>query len=183
MTRNILKTIKKNIKSVPNFPKKGIIFRDITPLLENKKIFKKIVDTIVKIADKKKINKIVAIESRGFIFSAPVAYKKQIPMILVRKPSKLPRSIYKVKYALEYGYDTLEIHKDSIKKKDRVMVIDDLIATGGTAGAAAKLISKSNKNKIEFLFLIELEDLKGVSKLVKMGHGVNSLCKFTEDEM
>ena len=158
------------------------MFRDITTLLNNKKIFQRTIDTIVNIAKKKKVNKIVGIDSRGFIFAAPVAYKCKLPLILVRKQGKLPGQTYKIKYSLEYGFGTLEINRESIKKNEKVMVIDDLIATGGTAIATAKLISKNNIKRIEFFFLIELQDLPGVSKIKKMGHNVTTLCKFKENE-
>jgi len=176
------KEIKKSIRTVPNFPKKGVMFRDITTLLNNKKIFKRTIDKIVNIVKKKKINKIAGIDSRGFIFAAPVAYRSNLPLILVRKQGKLPSQTYKMKYSLEYGFDALEINKESIKKNDKVMVIDDLIATGGTAIASAKLISKNNIKKIEFFFLVELQDLPGVSRIKEMGHNVTTLCKFKENE-
>ena len=158
------------------------MFRDITTVLNNEKIFQKIINNIASIAKKKKINKVVGIDSRGFIFAAPVAYKNKLPLILVRKQGKLPSQTYKIKYALEYGFDTLEINKESIKKTDRIMIIDDLIATGGTAIATAKLIAKTNTKKIEFCFLVELKDLPGVSKIKKMGHNVTALCTFSESE-
>ena len=179
---NISGILKKTIVTIPNFPKKGIMFRDITPILHNKKVFNQTIESISKIAIKNKINKIIGIESRGFIFAAPVAYKNKISLILVRKKNKLPRPTFKSKYSLEYGFDSLEIHKDSIKKNDKVMVVDDLIATGGTAMATAKLISKTNKKRIEFVFITELVELNGVSKLKKIGHNINSFCKFTENE-
>ena len=178
--RNI--EIKSNIRTVPNFPKKGVMFRDITTVLSNEKIFKKIINSIANIAKKKKINKIIGIDSRGFIIAAPIAYKNKLPLILVRKKGKLPGRTYKIKYALEYGFDALEINKESINKTDRVMIIDDLIATGGTAIAAAKLVAKTNTKKIEFCFLVELQDLPGVSKIKKMGHNVTALCTFSESE-
>ena len=182
MKKIISKKIKNSINTVPDFPKKGIMFRDITSLIKNTKVFKTVVDEIVKIAKEKKINKIVGIDSRGFIFAAPIAYKMNIPLILVRKKGKLPSISYKVKYALEYGFDILEINKDSINKTDRIMVIDDLIATGGTALATSKLISKSSSKKINFVFVIELEDLPGVAKIKKLGHTVKTLCSFKEEE-
>ena len=182
MKKIISKKIKNSINTVPDFPKKGIMFRDITSLIRNTTVFKIVIDEIIKVAKEKKINKVVGIDSRGFIFAAPIAYKMKIPLILVRKKGKLPSSSYKVKYALEYDFDILEINKDSINKTDRIMVIDDLIATGGTAVATSKLISKSSSKKIEFVFVIELEDLPGVAKIKKLGHAVTILCSFKEEE-
>ncbi len=182
MKKIISKKIKNSINTVPDFPKKGIMFRDITSLIKNTKVFKIVIDEIIQIAKEKRVNKIVGIDSRGFIFAAPIAYKMKIPLILVRKKGKLPSSSYKVRYALEYGFDVLEINKNSINKNDRVMVIDDLIATGGTAVATSKLISKSSSKKIEFIFVIELEDLPGVAKIKKLGHAVTALCSFKEEE-
>ena len=127
MKKIISKKIKNSINTVPDFPKKGIMFRDITSLIKNTKVFKIVIDEIIQIAKEKRVNKIVGIDSRGFIFAAPIAYKMKIPLILVRKKGKLPSSSYKVRYALEYGFDVLEINKNSINKNDRVMVIDDLI--------------------------------------------------------
>jgi len=179
---NLEKNIKENIETIPNFPKKGVMFRDITSLISNEKIFTKIIDHISLVAKKNNINKIVGIDARGFIFAAPVAYKNKIPLILIRKKGKLPGNAYKAKYALEYDYDEMEIHKNSINKKDSVMIVDDLIATGGTALAAAKLIKKTNSKKIKFMFIIELNDLSGMSKLLKLGHNCLSLSSFRENE-
>ena len=178
----INKTIKKNINSIKDFPKKGIIFRDITSLLNNKKVFSKIINSISIYAKKNGINKIIGVESRGFIFASPVAFKNKIPLVLIRKKGKLPRSVFKARYDLEYGIDELNIHKDSIKKNDRVLVVDDLIATGGTAIACEKLIKKTNIKKINFIFVIELSDLKGSKKIKNLGHNFKSLCSFSEDE-
>ena len=182
MKKNLDNSIKNAIRTIPNFPKKGIMFRDITSLLEKPMVFKRVVDKITRLAKNKKITKIIGIESRGFIFAAPVAAKLGIPLILIRKSGKLPGKVFKIKYNLEYGNDALEINKTSLNKNDNIMVIDDLIATGGTAIASSKLISKINKKRIEYIFLIHLQDLTGLEKIIKLGHNVTSLCKFKEDE-
>ncbi len=176
------KKIKKVIRTVPNFPKKGIMFRDITPLLSNKKIFSLVIDHISVIAKKKKINKIIGIDSRGFIFAAPVAYKNKIPLVLIRKSGKLPGNTFKARYSLEYGNDQMELNKMSINKYDSVMIVDDLIATGGTAKASADLIKKTNSKPIEFIFIIGLSDLLGIQKLTKKGHKCTLLSSFKESE-
>lgn len=178
----IEKKIKQAITTIPDFPKKGIMFRDITSLLTNKKVFSEIINQISLIAKKNKINKIIGIDSRGFIFASAVAYKNQTPLILIRKKDKLPRATYNAKYSLEYGHDEMQIHKDSIKKSDKVMIVDDLIATGGTASASAQLVERTNKKKIEFVFVIGLEDLPGISKIKKSGHNCNLLSIFSENE-
>mgnify|MGYP006093014517 CR=1 FL=1 len=180
--RSLEKNIKKNIKTIPNFPKKGIMFRDITSLISNEKMFTQIIDYISLVAKKNNINKIVGIDARGFIFAAPVAYKNKIPLILIRKKGKLPGNTFKAKYSLEYDYDEMEIHKNSIKKDDNIMIVDDLIATGGTALAAAKLVKKTNSKKINYMFIVELNDLPGMSKLIKLGHQCTFLSSFSENE-
>lgn len=182
MKKNLDNSIKKAIRTIPDFPKSGIMFRDITSLIEKPLLFKKVVNKISGLARKKKITKIIGIESRGFIFAAPVAAKLELPLILIRKSGKLPGKVFKVKYNLEYGNDALEINKTSLNKKDNVMVIDDLIATGGTAIASSKLISKINKKRIEYVFLVHLQDLPGLEKIIKLGHNVTSFCKFREEE-
>ena len=177
---SIDKLIKKNIVTIPNFPKKGIMFRDITSLLSNKYTFQKVINESCKLASDRKISKVVGIDSRGFIFASAIAYKLKLPLILIRKKNKLPGETYSAKYALEYGTDALEIKKNSIEKKDKVMIVDDLIATGGTSLAAASLIKKTNTKKIFFLFLIELIELGGVKKL--KNHDIISLSSYHENE-
>jgi adenine phosphoribosyltransferase len=159
------KLLKKVIKDVPDFPKPGIIFKDITGIFKDKKVFKALINFLHKRYKSKKIDAIVAIESRGFIFGAPLAYKLGVPFIPARKPGKLPRAAYKVEYALEYGKDALEIHKDALKAGQNVLVIDDLLATGGTAGAAAKLVETAGASVAELCFVIELDFLNGREKL------------------
>ena len=155
----------KCIRAIPDFPKKGILFRDITTLLNDKKAFKKAINDLAKKLKGKKIDYIVAAESRGFIFGGALAYKLNCGFVPVRKPGTLPSKTYKYTYALEYGTDTLEIHCDAVKPKSRVLVLDDLLATGGTAVAMAKLTEKLKAKVVGILFLIELAALGGRKKL------------------
>lgn len=161
------KLLKGVIRDVPDFPKKGIIFKDLTPVFQNKKVFKKLIGYFYKKFKNRKIDKIVCVEARGFLIGAPLAYKLGAGLIPVRKPGKLPRETYKVEYELEYGKDALEIHKDAINEGDKILIIDDLLATGGTVSAVAQLVEKS-KGKIEAIaFIVELDFLKGREKLNK----------------
>jgi adenine phosphoribosyltransferase len=171
----IKQEIKERIKIINNFPIKGIKFQDIFSLTDDSVIFKKIINQISKNIKKEAITKIVGIEARGFIFASAASFKCQIPFIPIRKPGKLPGSIAKQKYKLEYGTDQIEIQKGAIKKSDKVLVIDDLIATGGTALASYKLMSKFTSNKICFFFVINLENLGGVDKLVEKNAVVTTL--------
>lgn len=170
--------LKTYIRDVPDFPKKGIIFKDITPLLQNKKSFNQTIDTFYRHYKNKKIDVIVGIESRGFIFGAPLAYKLRCSFVPVRKLGKLPYKTIKHKYALEYGTNTIELHEDSIKKGDRVLIIDDLLATAGTALATTKLVEVLGGNVIELGFLIELSFLKGRKKL--KDYSVFSIINYPE---
>ena len=170
--------LKRYIRSIKNYPKKGILFRDITTLLKNEKAFVNSINQILKIAKKYKIDKIAAIESRGFVFASVISYKLKKPFILLRKKNKLPSKKYSVNFRLEYGTSTIEVHKDSIKKNDSVLIIDDLVATGGTAKASAKLIEKSNGKVVAFIFVINLFDLGGSNDLIKEGYKVDSLMNF-----
>ena len=170
--------LKKYIRSIPDYPKKGILFRDITTLIKNEKAFAATVDLIVERSKKYKIDKIAAIESRGFVFASAVSYILKKPFILLRKKNKLPAETHSVDFKLEYGTATIEVHKDSIDKEDSVLIIDDLIATGGTAEAAAELI-KISKGKISaFIFVINLFDLGGSDNLIKKGYKVENLIDF-----
>ena len=153
--------LKKHIRSIPDYPKKGILFRDITTLVKNAEAFKFTNDKIIEIAKKIKFDKIAAIESRGFIFASTVSYQLQKPFILLRKKNKLPAETHSIDFKLEYGNATIEVHKDSIEKKERILIIDDLIATGGTAEAAAKLVEISGGEVAGFIFVINLFDLPG----------------------
>ena len=171
-----MEDIKKMIRDVPDFPKKGIIFRDITTAIKDAKTMQKIVDLMAQEYADEKIDYFAGIESRGFIFGMPIAYKLGCGFIPIRKPGKLPAETISQEYSLEYGTDKIEIHKDAIKKGDRVLIVDDLLATGGTAAAAAKLVSSTGE-LVGISFLIELEDLKGREKL-PAGVKVSSLVKY-----
>lgn len=159
------KKLKSVIKDVPDFPKQGIIFKDLTPIFKDKKVFKSLVDYLYKRYKNKKLDAVVAIESRGFIIGAPLAYKLRVPFIPARKPGKLPRETYKVTYSLEYGTDGLEIHRDALSNDNRVLIIDDLLATGGTANAVASLVEQAGAKVAEIAFIVELDFLKGREKL------------------
>ena len=170
--------LKDFIRSIPNYPKKGILFRDITTLLKDNDAFKESVNQIVERSKKYKIDKIAAIESRGFVFASAVSYLLEKPFILLRKKNKLPGDTYSVDFKLEYGKATIEVHKDSINEKDSVLIIDDLIATGGTAEAAAKLVEISKGTVACFVFVINLFDLNGSNNLIKKGYKVENLMDF-----
>ena len=170
--------LKKYIRSIPDYPKKGILFRDITTLIKDPKAFKFTNDKIIEIAKKMQFDKVAAIESRGFVFASAVSYFLNKPFILLRKKNKLPGETYSVDFTLEYGDATIEVHKDSISKGEKVLVIDDLIATGGTADAAAKLIGKSGGNVAGFVFVINLFDLPGNNLLKKKGFKTECLIEF-----
>tara|TARA_B100000795_G_scaffold262528_1_gene240562 strand:+ start:150 stop:677 length:528 start_codon:yes stop_codon:yes gene_type:complete len=170
--------LKDFIRSVPNYPKKGILFRDITTLIKNEKAFEESINQIVERSKKYKVDKIAAIESRGFVFASAVSYILKKPFILLRKKNKLPAETHSVDFELEYGTATIEVHKDSIDQNDSVLIIDDLIATGGTAEAAAKLVEMSNGNVAAFVFAINLFDLGGCNNLIKKGYKVENLMDF-----
>lgn len=168
----IANDVRKKIRDVKDFPKPGIIFKDITTALKDAETLKKMVDFLCENFKHEKIDYIVGLESRGFIFGMPVAYNLDAGFIPVRKPNKLPAKTIKESYVLEYGTDSLEIHEDALGKGDRVLIIDDLLATGGTAAAACNLVTKTGADIIACAFVIELNDLKGRDKLPK---GVNIL--------
>ena len=170
--------LKKYIRSIQDYPKKGILFRDITTLIKDKNAFKNCIDQLSKILSNLNYDKIAAIESRGFIFASPLSYNLSKPYILLRKKDKLPAERYSVDFELEYGKATLEIHKDSISPKEKIIIIDDLIATGGTAEAAAKLVEKSGGIVAGFIFVINLFDLGGKKLLEKKGFKSFSLIDF-----
>ena len=170
--------LKKHIRSIPDYPKKGILFRDITTLIKNPEAFKFTNDKIIEIAKKMDFDKVSAIESRGFVFASTVSYILKKPFVLLRKKNKLPAETHSVDFKLEYGEATIEVHKDSIEKNEKILVIDDLIATGGTAEAAAKLINLSKGTVAGFIFVINLFDLQGSDKLIKMGYDVENLINF-----
>jgi adenine phosphoribosyltransferase len=173
-----LEFIESKIVTVPDFPKAGIMFRDITPLLADPKGLKATTAAMAAQIDKKsyKPTIIAGTESRGFIFGVALAEALGLGFVPVRKPGKLPRATYSMSYELEYGSDSLEIHQDAFSKNDRVLIVDDLLATGGTARATAELIEKTQANVCGMIFVIELDGLGGRDKLV--GHDITSLLKF-----
>ena len=170
--------VKDYIRSIPDYPKKGILFRDITTLIKDEKAFKETIDQIIERSKRFKIDKIAAIESRGFVFASAVSYLLNKPFIMLRKKNKLPAETYSTNFELEYGTATIEVHKDSITKNDSVLIIDDLIATGGTAEAAAKLVKISGGNVAGFIFVINLFDLGGCDNLKKENYKVENLIEF-----
>ena len=170
--------LKKYIRSIPDYPKKGILFRDITTLIKDKDAFKECIDQMSKILTKLNFDKIASIESRGFVFASPLCYNLSKSLILMRKKNKLPADKYSQEFELEYGKATLEVHKDSIQPKDKVLIVDDLIATGGTAEAGAKLVEKSGGIVAGFIFVINLFDLGGKKLLEDKGYKSLSLIDF-----
>ena len=164
------------IRDIPDFPKKGILFKDITPLLRDGNSFKNAVDEIVKFFSKKKIDVVACVEARGFLLGAAIAYKLGIGLVPIRKKGKLPYRTRQVTYALEYGEDTLEVHEDAIRPGEKVLVVDDLLATGGTSAAVLELVTSSGGEVVGIVFLIELAALKGRERL--RGHKVHSLLEF-----
>jgi adenine phosphoribosyltransferase len=170
--------LKKHIRSIQDYPKKGILFRDITTLIKNPEAFKYTNDKIIELSKKLDFDKVSAIESRGFIFASTVSYILNKPFILLRKKNKLPAETHSVDFKLEYGEATIEVHKDSISKGEKILIIDDLVATGGTAEAAAKLIEISGGTVAGFIFIINLFDLPGSNLLKKKGYKIESLIEF-----
>jgi len=170
--------LKDHIRSIQDYPKKGILFRDITTLIKNEDAFAKSIDEIVERSKKFKFDKIAAIESRGFVFASAVSYILKKPFILFRKKNKLPAETHSIDFQLEYGTATMEVHRDSIEKNDSILLIDDLIATGGTADAAAKLVKISKGNVAGFIFVINLFDLGGSDDLIKQGYKVENIIEF-----
>lgn len=163
----IAEEVKEKIRNIQDFPKPGILFRDITTALKDQETLKKMVDFLCEAFKEEQIDYIVGLESRGFIFGVPVAYNMNAGFIPIRKPNKLPAETIKESYELEYGTDTLEIHADALKKGDRVLIVDDLLATGGTAAAACNLVTKTGAEIVGCAFIIELNDLEGRNKLPK----------------
>ena len=170
--------LKDFIRSIQDYPKKGILFRDITTLIKDKDAFAEAISQIVERSKKYDFDKIAAIESRGFVFASAVSFILKKPFIMLRKKNKLPAEVHSVDFQLEYGTATIEVHKDSFEKNDNVLIIDDLIATGGTAEAAAKLIKMSDANVAAFIFVINLFDLDGCKKLEDKGFKVENLIEF-----
>ncbi len=172
----MLESLKNTIRDVPDFPKEGIMFKDITTLLQNGKLFKKAVDAMAEKFIDKKIDIVAGIESRGFIFGAAIAYKLGIGFVPIRKKGKLPHKTVSAEYALEYGVDSVEIHEDAVKEGQKVLLVDDLLATGGTISASAELIEKLKGDIVGICLLIELTFLEGIKKLEK--YDVASLIKY-----
>lgn len=170
------KSIKSKIRTVPHWPKEGIMFRDITTLLKDAEGFKETIDLLYNRYKDKKIDKVIGIESRGFIFGAPLAYLLGCGFVPIRKPGKLPAEIESEEYTLEYGKDKIEVHKDAINKGDKILIVDDLIATAGTASAARNLVKKLGGELVECAFIVELVDLRGRDKL--KGENVYSIVEF-----
>ncbi|WP_025566139.1 MULTISPECIES: adenine phosphoribosyltransferase [unclassified Psychromonas] len=178
MSMESLALIKNSIKSIKDYPLPGIVFRDVTSLIENGEAFAATIDLFVERYKTQKIDKIVGTEARGFIFGAPLAAALGAGFIPVRKPNKLPRETIQESYELEYGNDILQIHKDAIKKGEKVLLMDDLLATGGTAEASVKLIERLGGEVIEAAFVISLPDLRGEDKLKAMSVPVFSLIEY-----
>ena len=174
-----MQELKTFIRNIPDFPKKGILFRDITTLIGDKEKFRLVVDKLAERYRGKNVEYIVSVESRGFIFGAVLSYVIGAGLVLVRKKGKLPASTHEVSYDLEYGKDTLEIHKDAFPKGAKVLILDDLLATGGTTAAAMELVEKAGGKIVEAAFVIELEFLKGRNKL--KGAPVFSLVKYDKE--
>ena len=169
--------LKDYIRSIPDYPKKGL-FRDITTLIKNEKAFSETIHIMVDKLKKYDFDKITAIESRGFIFASAISFILKKPFILLRKKNKLPAERYSVDFELEYGTATIEMHKDSVSKDEKVVIVDDLVATGGTAEAAAKIIEMSGGKVSNFIFVINLFDLGGCDNLIKKGYKVENLIEF-----
>ena len=170
--------LKDYIRSIPDYPKKGILFRDITTLIKDEKAFAETINLIVEKSKKYEFDKVAAIESRGFVFASAVSYILKKPFIMLRKKDKLPADVHSVDFELEYGTATIEVHKDSVNENESVLIIDDLIATGGTAEAAAKLIELSEGKVAAFIFVINLFDLGGSDNLLKKNYKVENLINF-----
>ncbi len=168
--------VRARIRDVPDFPKKGIVFKDITPVLADPKLFRQVIDGFIARWKDERIDKVVAIESRGFIFGAPLAYAIGAGFSIVRKPGKLPWEVIREAYALEYGEATLELHIDAVGPGERVLVVDDVLATGGTAEAVGRLVARQGAELVAYSFLVELSFLHGARRL---GPGkVHSLLTF-----
>jgi adenine phosphoribosyltransferase len=161
----MLDELRRKIRDVPDFPKKGIVFKDITPVLSDAATFRRVVDTMAERHRGDRVSKVVGIESRGFIFAAPLAVALGAGLVIVRKPGKLPWRTVRETYALEYGEDVLEMHLDAIEPGERVLVVDDVLATGGTADAVGRLVTRQGGELVGFTFLLELGFLHGARRL------------------
>jgi adenine phosphoribosyltransferase len=161
----MVEALRSAIRDVPDFPKKGIIFKDITPVLADPQLFKRVIDALADRWRHQRVSKLVGIESRGFIFAAPLAYALNVGFAIVRKPGKLPWRTIRETYALEYGEGVLEMHEDAVNKGERVVVVDDLLATGGTAEAVSRLIARQGGELVGYSFVAELAFLHGAQRL------------------
>ncbi len=161
----MMDAVRARIRDVPDFPKKGIVFKDITPVLQDGKLFRQVIDAFVARWKDERIDKIVGIESRGFLFAAPLAYAIGAGLTIVRKPGKLPWAVVSEAYALEYGEATLELHVDAVGPGERVLVVDDVLATGGTAEAVGRLVARQGATLVAYSFLAELSFLSGAKRL------------------
>lgn len=168
--------IRSRIRDIPDFPRAGILFRDITPLLADVEAFRATISAMVEALDGESVSAVIGIESRGFMFGAALAEKLGVGFVPVRKPGKLPAATYRAKYELEYGSDAVEIHQDALSSADRVIVVDDLIATGGTASAAGELVKRCGAEIAAFVFVINLVALEGTKKLAP--HRVISILDY-----
>ena len=176
-----LKYVRENVREVPNFPKEGILFLDVTTIVKDSKAFDLCIEYLFEKFREEKIDYIAGIESRGFIFGAALANKMKVGFIPIRKPNKLPAETIKETYSLEYGTDTIEMHADALKEGDRVLVIDDLLATGGTAVAACNLVKRVGAEVVAAAFIIELDPLKGREKIENNGVKVVSMLNYDLD--
>ena len=157
--------VRARIRDIPDFPKKGIVFKDITPVLADAKLFRQVIDALVARWKDERIDKVVGVESRGFIFAAPLAYAIGAGFSIVRKPGKLPWEVIREAYALEYGEATLELHIDAVGPGERILVVDDVLATGGTAEAVGRLVARQGAELVAYSFLVELSFLHGARRL------------------
>lgn len=178
---NNFQYVREHVREVPDFPKKGILFLDVTTIVKDAKAFNMCIDFLYEKFKDENIDYVAGIESRGFIFGAPLACKLNAGFVTVRKPNKLPADTIKETYDLEYGTDTIEMHADAIKAGDRVLVIDDLLATGGTAAAACNLVKKAGADVVASAFIIELDPLKGREKIEASGVNVVSMLNYDLD--
>ena len=178
MTQNTISLIKSNIKSIPDYPKPGILFRDVTSLMENAEAYQATIRLLLDRYREHGFTKVVGTEARGFLFGAPLALELGVGFVPVRKPGKLPRETIAETYELEYGMDTLEIHIDAIEKGDKVLVVDDLLATGGTIEATTKLIRQLGGEVEHAAFVINLPEIGGDARLQDLGLNVYSICEF-----
>ena len=181
MTMNELDYVRSTVRQVPDFPKPGILFLDITTATKDAKAMNLMIDFLVEKFKDEKVDYVAGIESRGFIFGAPLACRLNAGFVPIRKPNKLPADTIKESYSLEYGTDTIEMHADAIKEGDRVLVIDDLLATGGTAVAACNLVKKVGGEVVAAAFIIELDPLKGREKIESKGVKVVSMLNYDLD--